>query len=113
MCSVSDPHPVRRCIFTNYCEGLDQKHKPVTCQLWDRDFDAPDADTVRRSSDGKRRLPPPPRPQPSVPGRPGTLGAVDRATSRPHGCPAASVRLRLRPRRAHKARIPSELASST
>lgn len=45
---------VRRCIYTNYCEGLDQKHKAVTCQLWDRefpqDFDGP------RSSDGKRRL---------------------------------------------------------
>jgi 2,4-dienoyl-CoA reductase-like NADH-dependent reductase (Old Yellow Enzyme family) len=26
---------VRRCIFTNYCEGLDQVHKPVTCKLWD------------------------------------------------------------------------------
>lgn len=50
---------VRRCIFTNYCEGLDQKHKEVTCQLWDRDFEAMDADTVPRSSDGKRRLLPP------------------------------------------------------
>ena len=50
---------VRRCIFTNYCEGLDQKHKEVTCQLWDRDFDAPDADRVPRSADGKRRLLPP------------------------------------------------------
>jgi len=27
---------VRRCLFTNYCEGLDQAHKPVTCQTWDR-----------------------------------------------------------------------------
>jgi len=27
---------VRRCVFTNYCEGLDQVHKPVTCKLWDR-----------------------------------------------------------------------------
>ncbi len=45
---------VRRCVFTNYCEGLDQKHKQVTCQLWDRlDLDAPD---VTRSSDGRRRL---------------------------------------------------------
>lgn len=45
---------VRRCKFTNYCEGLDQKHKQVTCQLWDRDFaDEPDA---VRSLDGKRRL---------------------------------------------------------
>jgi 2,4-dienoyl-CoA reductase-like NADH-dependent reductase (Old Yellow Enzyme family) len=45
---------VRRCTFTNYCEGLDQKHKQVTCKLWDReDLDAAD---VTRSSDGKRRL---------------------------------------------------------
>jgi 2,4-dienoyl-CoA reductase-like NADH-dependent reductase (Old Yellow Enzyme family) len=45
---------VRRCLFTNYCEGLDQKHKEVTCQLWDRDllFDHAGA----RSVDGKRRL---------------------------------------------------------
>jgi dimethylglycine catabolism A len=28
---------VRRCVFTNYCEGLDQVHKPVTCKLWDRE----------------------------------------------------------------------------
>ncbi len=27
---------VRRCEFTNYCEALDQKHKQVTCKLWDR-----------------------------------------------------------------------------
>ncbi|MEZ0230265.1 MAG: NADH:flavin oxidoreductase, partial [Planctomycetota bacterium] len=26
---------VRRCEFTNYCEGLDQHHEPVTCKLWD------------------------------------------------------------------------------
>ncbi|MCA8943966.1 MAG: NADH:flavin oxidoreductase [Planctomycetes bacterium] len=45
---------VRRCIFTNYCEGLDQKHKQVTCQLWDRDFE--DGEDVPRSHDGKRRL---------------------------------------------------------
>src|SRR2546430_13727412 len=30
---------VRRCEFTNYCEGLDQRHKQVTCKLWDRKFD--------------------------------------------------------------------------
>jgi 2,4-dienoyl-CoA reductase-like NADH-dependent reductase (Old Yellow Enzyme family) len=48
---------VRRCVYTNYCEGLDQKHKQVTCQLWDRDF--ADGATVPRSSDGKRRLLPP------------------------------------------------------
>jgi 2,4-dienoyl-CoA reductase-like NADH-dependent reductase (Old Yellow Enzyme family) len=26
---------IRRCQLTNYCEGLDQGHKKVTCQLWD------------------------------------------------------------------------------
>ncbi|MCR9244202.1 MAG: NADH:flavin oxidoreductase [bacterium] len=49
---------VRRCIYTNYCEGLDQKHKQVTCQLWDREFDTGE-DYVPRSKDGKRRLLPP------------------------------------------------------
>jgi 2,4-dienoyl-CoA reductase-like NADH-dependent reductase (Old Yellow Enzyme family) len=45
---------VRLCEYTNYCEGLDQKHKQVTCQLWDReDLDEPD---IRLSYDGKRRL---------------------------------------------------------
>ncbi len=45
---------VRTCEFTNYCEALDQKHKVVTCQLWDKlDLDA--AGTLR-SADGKRRL---------------------------------------------------------
>jgi 2,4-dienoyl-CoA reductase-like NADH-dependent reductase (Old Yellow Enzyme family) len=44
---------VRICEFTNYCEGLDQKHKPVTCQLWDK-LDL--AGAGLRSSDGKRRL---------------------------------------------------------
>ncbi len=50
---------VRRCLFTNYCEGLDQKHKAVTCQLWDRAHDEPDP-TQLRSRDGKRRLVAPP-----------------------------------------------------
>jgi dimethylglycine catabolism A len=45
---------VRACCFTNYCEGLDQHHKQVTCKLWDRvDLDDP---TVRRDATGKRRL---------------------------------------------------------
>jgi 2,4-dienoyl-CoA reductase-like NADH-dependent reductase (Old Yellow Enzyme family) len=45
---------VRRCTFTNYCEGLDQMHKQVTCKLWDRvGLEEPG---VARSSDGKRRL---------------------------------------------------------
>jgi 2,4-dienoyl-CoA reductase-like NADH-dependent reductase (Old Yellow Enzyme family) len=26
---------IRRCQLSNYCEALDQRHKPVTCQLWD------------------------------------------------------------------------------
>jgi 2,4-dienoyl-CoA reductase-like NADH-dependent reductase (Old Yellow Enzyme family) len=48
---------VRRCEFTNYCEGLDQHHKQVTCKLWDRvALDEPD---VRLASDGRRRLVPP------------------------------------------------------
>jgi 2,4-dienoyl-CoA reductase-like NADH-dependent reductase (Old Yellow Enzyme family) len=47
-------HLVRRCEFTNYCEGLDQRHKQVTCKLWDRvDLDEPGA---RLASDGTRRL---------------------------------------------------------
>ena len=44
---------VRRCVFTNYCEGLDQVHKPVTCKLWDH-------------LDGERRLTAPPW-EPSAP----------------------------------------------
>jgi 2,4-dienoyl-CoA reductase-like NADH-dependent reductase (Old Yellow Enzyme family) len=45
---------VRRCNFTNYCEGLDQMHKQVTCKLWDRaNLDEPG---VAKSDDGKRRL---------------------------------------------------------
>jgi 2,4-dienoyl-CoA reductase-like NADH-dependent reductase (Old Yellow Enzyme family) len=52
-------HLVRRCEFTNYCEGLDQRHKQVTCKLWDRDF-VPDDPAVRLASDGRRRLAAPP-----------------------------------------------------
>ncbi|MCC7538660.1 MAG: NADH:flavin oxidoreductase [Deltaproteobacteria bacterium] len=49
---------IRRCKMTNYCEALDQQHKQVTCQLWDREgLDEPG---VTRSHDGKRRLVPPP-----------------------------------------------------
>ncbi len=44
---------VRTCEYTNYCEGLDQKHKAVTCKLWDRaGLDAPG---VKRTDDGRRR----------------------------------------------------------
>lgn len=45
---------VRRCKFTNYCEALDQKHKVVTCQLWDRKgLEGPD---VPLTLDGRRRM---------------------------------------------------------
>lgn len=66
--SIADPYwflkmrlgkgdEIRVCIFSNYCEALDTRHKQVTCELWDReDKDAPG---VTLSSDGKRRLLPP------------------------------------------------------
>ncbi len=45
---------VRRCEFTNYCEALDQKHKPVTCKLWDRlELDEPG---ITFDPTGRRRL---------------------------------------------------------
>ncbi len=45
---------VRRCVFTNYCEGLDQVHKKVTCKLWDRQLlDEPGITLTDR---GRRRL---------------------------------------------------------
>ncbi|MEM7118813.1 MAG: NADH:flavin oxidoreductase [Chloroflexota bacterium] len=48
---------VRLCVYSNYCEALDTRHKQVTCELWDReDRDLPD---VTLSSDGRRRLLPP------------------------------------------------------
>lgn len=49
---------VRICTYTNYCEGLDQKHKMVTCHLWDRlQLDDPN---IKRTPDGKRRTLAPP-----------------------------------------------------
>jgi dimethylglycine catabolism A len=48
---------VRRCTYTNYCEALDQAHRPVTCKLWDRvELDEPGIATVDA---GRRRLEPP------------------------------------------------------
>ncbi len=48
---------VRRCTYTNYCEALDQRHKAVTCKLWDRvDLDEPG---VVLDATGRRRLVPP------------------------------------------------------
>ena len=47
-------HEVRLCLYTNYCEALDQRHRQVTCELWDREgLDEPG---VKLSADGKRRL---------------------------------------------------------
>jgi len=45
---------VRRCVFTNYCEGLDQVHKPVTCKLWDH-LEV-EGDETPRTADGRRRM---------------------------------------------------------
>jgi 2,4-dienoyl-CoA reductase-like NADH-dependent reductase (Old Yellow Enzyme family) len=48
---------IRRCTYTNYCEALDQRHKEVTCKLWDRlELAAPD---VMLDESGRRRLLPP------------------------------------------------------
>jgi 2,4-dienoyl-CoA reductase-like NADH-dependent reductase (Old Yellow Enzyme family) len=44
----------RVCEYTNSCEGLDQKHKQVTCKLWDRTGRGEPG--VKLSHDGKRRL---------------------------------------------------------
>jgi 2,4-dienoyl-CoA reductase-like NADH-dependent reductase (Old Yellow Enzyme family) len=45
---------VRRCNYTNYCEALDQAHRPVTCKLWDRiELDEVGIETV---DEGRRRL---------------------------------------------------------
>lgn len=55
---------VRLCLYTNYCEALDQRHREVTCELWDRQGLADPA--VARSKDGKRRLIAPSQPDQSV-----------------------------------------------
>jgi 2,4-dienoyl-CoA reductase-like NADH-dependent reductase (Old Yellow Enzyme family) len=48
---------VRLCLYTNYCEALDQRHRQVTCELWDREkLDTPG---TKLAADGKRRLTPP------------------------------------------------------
>jgi 2,4-dienoyl-CoA reductase-like NADH-dependent reductase (Old Yellow Enzyme family) len=47
-------HQVRRCVCTNYCEGLAQLHKPVTCKLWDHvDLEG---DDISLTAAGRRRL---------------------------------------------------------
>lgn len=45
---------VRRCEYTNYCEGLDQNHKQVTCKLWDRK--ELDEANIKLDHSGRRRL---------------------------------------------------------
>ena len=49
---------VMLCRYSNYCEGLDQKHKQVTCELWDRE--KLDDDSAILATDGRRRLVAPP-----------------------------------------------------
>jgi 2,4-dienoyl-CoA reductase-like NADH-dependent reductase (Old Yellow Enzyme family) len=49
---------IRQCEYTNYCEGLDQNHKQVTCKLWDR-LEL-DQEGVKRDVTGRRRLTAPP-----------------------------------------------------
>ena len=45
---------IRRCLYTNYCEALDQRHRAVTCQRWDREgLDEPGVVTIDA---GRRRL---------------------------------------------------------
>ena len=45
---------IRVCDYTNYCEGLDRKHKQVTCHLWDHtDRNEPG---IPLSRDNRRRL---------------------------------------------------------
>ncbi len=45
---------VRRCTYTNYCEALDQAHRPVTCKLWDRvELHEPG---IATADEGRRRL---------------------------------------------------------
>jgi 2,4-dienoyl-CoA reductase-like NADH-dependent reductase (Old Yellow Enzyme family) len=74
---------IRTCEYTNYCEGLDQKHKQVTCQLWDRL--ALDEPGVKLTSDGKRRLtaplPSPPTPLPPA-------GEGSHSATRNHSLPS-------------------------
>ncbi len=45
---------IRLCLYTNYCEALDTRHKQVTCELWDRENLGEPG--IFKSSDGKRRL---------------------------------------------------------
>jgi 2,4-dienoyl-CoA reductase-like NADH-dependent reductase (Old Yellow Enzyme family) len=56
--ALGEGHSIRLCRYSNYCEGLDQKHKVVTCELWDKE-DLDNA-SVRLTPDGRRRVTAPP-----------------------------------------------------
>jgi len=48
---------VRACTYTNYCEALDQRHRAVTCKLWDRaDLDEMGAPILFEEGKSRRRL---------------------------------------------------------
>jgi 2,4-dienoyl-CoA reductase-like NADH-dependent reductase (Old Yellow Enzyme family) len=52
---------VRACTYTNYCEALDQRHRAVTCKLWDRaDLDEIGAPILFEEGKSRRRLVAPP-----------------------------------------------------
>jgi 2,4-dienoyl-CoA reductase-like NADH-dependent reductase (Old Yellow Enzyme family) len=52
---------VRACTYTNYCEALDQRHRAVTCKLWDRvDLDEMGAPILFEEGKSRRRLVAPP-----------------------------------------------------
>jgi hypothetical protein len=88
---------VRRCTYTNYCEGLDQMHKQVTCKLWDRlDLDEPGAAMAR----GERRRLLPPAWEPGG-GREGVAGSPrERERDKSRGEPANEAALAGEGRRA-------------
>lgn len=48
---------VRACTYTNYCEALDQRHRAVSCKLWDRvDLDEMGAPVLFEEGKSRRRL---------------------------------------------------------
>ncbi len=66
---------VRRCKYTNYCEALDQRHKQVTCQLWDRT--GLEEQGLLLSKDGRRRLVAPPWSPAGTPEHEGVADELD------------------------------------
>ncbi len=48
---------IRGCQYSNYCEALDQRHRVVTCQKWDREgLEEPGVRTVSDEGRSRRRL---------------------------------------------------------